>query len=212
MKLYGYWRSSTSYRVRIALNLKGLAYDTVPVNLLQSEQKGDAYRKVNTQGRVPTLIDGSAAITQSIAIMEYIEEKYPSPALLPQNPEARAQVRALSLAIAADISPLGNLGVMKHLESEYGLDETQRTKWLHHWMAQGFTTVERMLIESPFTGSYCVGASPTMADCCLVPQLYNSKRYGLDLSHYPTLVRIAEKCEQHPAFIAAQPNKQPDAV
>lgn len=212
MKLYSYWRSSASYRVRIALNLKGLKYDIVPVNLLKSEQKEEAYRKLNVQGRVPALLDGESLITQSVAIIEYLEERYPSPSLLPQNLQARAHARSIALAVACDISPLGNLGPMQYLTSEFSATDAQKTAWLHHWMGTGFAALERMLSESEYTGSFCVGASPTMADCCLVPQIYNAKRFNVDLSPYPTLVRIAEKCEQHPAFVSAHPSKQPDAA
>lgn len=211
MKLYSYWRSSTSYRARIALNLKGLNPDIIPVNLLKGEQKQSAYASVNTQMRVPTLIDGEHNITQSLAVIEYLEEKYPNPPLLPLTPPERAHVRALSLAIACDISPLNNLGPLAYL-SELGIGEEQKTGWIKFWIAQGFATIERMLLSSPYAGSYCHGASPTMADCVLVPQVYNARRFNCDLSPYPNLMRIAEHAEKHPAFIAAHPSNQPDAA
>ena len=211
MKLHGYFRSSASYRVRIALNLKGLPYDTVPVNLLTGEQKSEAYRKLNPQGLVPLLVDGEHSLTQSLAIMEYLEETYPNPPLLPQTRPERARVRALALAIACEMGPLCNSGPLGFLGKELGLNEVQKNLWYHHWMKKGFDALETLLVASSDTGSYCHGASPTMADCLLVPQLFNARRYAFDLTPYPTLLRIDAQCSKHPAFIAAHPSKQPDA-
>jgi maleylacetoacetate isomerase len=211
MKLHGYFRSSASYRVRIALNLKGLEYDSVPVNLLAGEQKSDAYRKLNPQGLVPLLADGEHRLTQSLAIMEYLEETHPAPPLLPQTRPERARVRALALAIACEMGPLCNSGPLGFLGSELGLSEAQKTLWYHHWMKKGFDALEALLVAGPDTGSYCHGASPTMADCLLVPQMFNARRYGFDLTPYPTLLRIDARCATHPAFIAAHPMRQPDA-
>ncbi len=211
MKLYAYFRSSTSYRVRIALALKGLAPEIIPVNLLKGEQRSEAYRAVNTEGRVPALIDDGHTLTQSLAIMEYIEEKYPSPPILPLAPAERARVRALSLAVACDMSPLNNLHVLTYLVKEAGLAEEQKMQWMHHWFAKGLATLEQLL-QHPQTGTFCHGATPTMADCCLVPQVYNALRFRHDMSPYPAVMRIHAACEQLPAFIAAHPSKQPDAI
>lgn len=210
MKLYSYFRSSASYRVRIALNLKGLKAEMVPVNLLKNEQKGDDYTSLNPQGLLPTLIDEGHALTQSLSIIEYLEEKYPSPALLPTTPHERARVRALSLAIACEIAPVNNLGVQRYLTDTLRLHEEQKLAWIQHWIAQGFTSLEKML-QSDDTGSFCHGSQPGMADCVLVPQVFNALRFKLDLSPYPTIRRIFDACEKHPAFIAAHPSKQVDA-
>lgn len=212
MKLYSYFRSSASYRVRIALNLKGLAADIIPVSLLKGEQKTDAYRAVNPQQLLPALVDGDEVFTQSLAIIEYLEETRPQPPLLPLTPVERARVRALSLAIACDIAPLCNLGPLQFLTHEMGLYDEQKIQWYRHWLAKGFTALEQMLASSPATGSFCHGSQPTMADCCLVPQVYNARRFHCDLGAYPTLVRISDRCEQHPAFAAAHPAKQVDAL
>lgn len=210
MKLYSYWRSSTSYRARIALNLKGLAYETVPVNLLKGEQKEGAYAEVNTEMRVPTLVDGDYTLTQSLAILEYLEEKYPQPALLPVTFAERARVRALCLAIACDISPLNNLGPLGYLTHTLLISEGEKDRWMQHWLGQGFATLERML--SAQAGTFCHGASPTLADCCLVPQVYSAKRFNHSMDAYPTVMRIYEACEKLPAFQKAHPGKQVDAV
>lgn len=212
LKLYSYFRSSASYRVRIALAVKGLPYGTIPINLLKSEQKENAYTKLNPQGKVPALIDGNHLLTQSLAIIEYLEEMHPFPPLLPKTAHERARVRALSHAIASDIAPLNNLGPLKFLTEELKLSDDDKNRWYQHWITQGFSALETMLKESDYTGSYCHGDEPTMADCVLVPQLFNAKRYNADLSAYPTIVRIGETCEQHPAFQAAHPSTQPDAA
>lgn len=211
MKLYSYFRSSASYRVRIALNLKGLQAELIPVNLLKGEQKGEEYKKLNPQQLVPALVDGEHTLTQSLAIMEYLEEKFPSPALLPQPLHERARVRALALAIACEIAPLANVGPLNFLTQDMKLSDEQKMQWYRHWLAKGFAAVEQLLASS-YTGSYCHGSEPTIADCCLVPQLFNARRFDCDLSPYPTIVRIGDHCAQHPAFAAAHPSKQPDAV
>lgn len=209
MKLYSYFRSSASYRVRIALNLKGLKAEMIPVNLLKGEQKAAEYLALNPQGLLPALIDNAGhALTQSLSIIEYLEEKFPAPPLLPQAPHERARVRALALAIACDIAPLNNLGPLQFLGNELKLTPEQKTLWYNHWIAKGFAAIERMLNESGMTGSFCHGGSPTLADCVLVPQVYNARRYGCDLAPYPTLTRIADRCDTLPAFIAAQPGNQ----
>lgn len=211
MKLYGYFRSSASYRVRIALGLKGLAYENLPVNLLKAEQKSEAYGKLNPQSLLPTLIDDSQVLTQSLAIMEYLEETHPTPPLLPKAPAARARMRALCMAIACDVSPLGNFGVLQYLQHTLGVSDEQKIQWIQHWIGKGFTAVEALLQDGN-TGRYCHGDAPGMADCVLVPQLFNARRFGCDLAPYPTIVRIAEACEALPAFAAAHPSRQPDAV
>jgi maleylacetoacetate isomerase len=211
MKLYSYFRSSASYRVRIALGLKQLAYDTTPVNLQQSEQRAQDYVKLNPQGLLPTLEDSGHLLTQSLAIMEYLDEIYPNPPILPKTPAERARVRALALAIACDIAPLNNLGAMNFLKNELGQDDAARTRWYQHWIAKGFTALEAMLANNSAIGTFCHGELPTIADCCLVPQVYNARRYECDLAPYPTILRIDAACNQHPAFIAAHPSKQVDA-
>ncbi len=212
LKLYSYFRSSASYRVRIALAIKGLPYGTIPINLLKSEQKESAYTKLNPQGKVPALIDGNHLLTQSLAIIEYLEEMHPFPALLPKPAHERGRVRALSHAVASDIAPLNNLGPLKFLTEDLKLSDDDKNRWYQHWIAEGFSALEHLLAESDYTGKFCHGDEPTMADCVLVPQIFNAKRYNADLSAYSTIMRIAETCEQHPAFQAAHPSKQPDAV
>lgn len=212
MKLYSYFRSSASYRVRIALNLKGLACDLIPVNLLKGEQTHAEYLKLNPQGLLPALVDGGHTLTQSLAIIEYLEETHPEPALLPKTPRERARVRALTLAIACEIAPINNLGVLHYLKGVLHVSDAQKIAWIQHWIASGFSAVERLLAESPLTGAYCHGDTPTLADCCLVPQVFNAKRFECDLAPYPTLMRIAATCNLHPAFIAAHPDNQLDAA
>ena len=211
MKLYSYFRSSASYRVRIALALKGLSPEVIPVNLLKGEQKSESYRALNPQGLVPLLVDGDHHFTQSLAIIEYLEETFPHTPVLPQTRPERARVRAIALAIACEMAPLCNVGPLNFLGQTLGLNEEQKTLWYHHWMAKGFSALEQMLGTSEDTGSFCHGSTPTMADCCLVPQVFNAKRYRFDLTPYPTIVRIVENCAKHSAFIAAHPLNQPDA-
>lgn len=211
MKLYSYFRSSASYRVRIALALKGLAYETVPVNLLAAEQKSSEYKHVNPQGLVPALEDGGQILGQSLAIMEYLDEAYPNtPALLPTDIKSRAIVRALAQLVACEIHPLNNLRVLQHLTGVMGLSENDKLAWYTHWIHAGFTMLEAELTQH--AGKFCFGDTPTMADCCLVPQVFNAKRFDVELSAYPTINRIVEHCESLDAFIAASPAKQVDAA
>ena len=213
MELYTFAYSSTSYRTRIALNLKGLAAEMHSVNLTKGEQREDAYGAVNAQRIVPTLIDGGHSLSQSLAIMEYLDEAYPNtPKLLPGDAVTRAHIRSVSLLIAADISPLGNLKIRKYLQGEMAQTEEATIGFIAHWITQGFDALEKILATSPYTGTYCVGDAPTMADCCLVPQLYTARRWKMDLSAYPTILKIAAVCEKHPAFAAAHPSKQADVV
>ncbi|MBP6117467.1 MAG: maleylacetoacetate isomerase [Neisseriaceae bacterium] len=213
MKLYGYFRSSAAYRVRIALNLKGLAYEHVGVHLLNNggEQRSDAYRALNPSALVPTLVDGDLALGQSLAILEYLEEAYPhTVALLPQLPAERAKVRAFAASIACDIHPLNNLRVLGYLNQQLGVNPEQRSAWYAHWVDLGLSALEAQLANH--SGLFCFGDSPSLADCCLMPQLYNAKRFNLDLSAYPNLMRIDQHCHTLDAFQQAAPENQPDAV
>ena len=209
MKLYAYWQSSASYRVRIALNLKGLKPATIPINLLTSDQKSDAYRAINPQQIVPSFTDGEHTLTQSMAIIEYLEEKHPEPPLMPLTPPERARVRAIALGMACEVAPLGNLRLRKFVHKQFGMPEKD---WVKHWNDAGLAEIEAMLSTSPQTGKFCHGASPTLADCVLVPQLFVARRFGCDTSAYPTLARIDAACAELPAFIAAHPGNQPDAT
>jgi maleylacetoacetate isomerase len=211
MILYDYFRSSAAYRVRIALNLKGLRAEHRFVHLRKGDQRGDAYRDVNPQMLVPTLdIGGGARLTQSLAIIEYLEEKYPLPPLLPPSAEDRASVRAIALAIACDIHPIDNLRVLQYLERELGVGEAKRNDWYRHWIERGFEAIERLLAARP-AGRFCFGDSPTLADVCLVPQVANSQRLKMALDPYPRIKAINEACLALPAFDAARPENQPDA-
>ena len=213
MKLYGFFRSSASYRVRIALNLKGLAYEYEPVHLTRGggEQFAPAFHDLNPQSLVPVLDDGGRRFAQSLAIMEYLEEAYPEPALLPKSHAERARVRGLALSIACDIHPLNNLRVLSYLTRELGVSDGMKTEWYRHWVKLGFDALEAELSRSPHTGRYCHGESPGLADCCLVPQLFNARRFDCDLSNYPTLVRLEQNCNALAAFRDAAPERQPDA-
>ena len=211
--LYSYWRSSAAYRARIALNLKGLAYDIAPVNLVNDggEQHSAAYHEVNPQELVPTLVDGERVIRQSIAIIEYLDETYPqTAALLPQEPRSRARVRALALAVACDIHPLNNTRVVQYLERELGVPQVERERWIRHWITLGLIAIEEVVANDVVAGKFCHGDSPTMADVLLVPQLYNARRWGVDLSAYPALERVEASCLRLEAFDRARPEVQPD--
>lgn len=212
LTLYTYFRSSAAYRVRIALNLKGLKADHRFIHLLKDggQQHGETYKAINPQGVVPTLIDNGHVMGQSLAIIEYLEETRPEPPLLPKNALARARVRQIAYAIACDIHPVNNLRVLQHLKREFGAGDDQRTDWQRHWIALGFEAIE-ILLQSSETGTYCHGNTPTLADICLIPQMANARRVNLDLTPYPTLVRIEQTALSHPAFAAAQPMEQPDA-
>lgn len=211
MLLYGYFRSSAAYRVRIALNLKGLAYDNHFIHLQKNDQLSDDYARLNPQKQVPALVDGGTLLTQSLAIIEYLDETHPTPAFLPSGATDRARVRALALAIACDIHPLNNLRVLRYLVKEMGLPEEKKDQWYRHWVENGLQAVEKMLTASPATGRFCHGDSPTMADICLVPQVANARRFNCDLSACPTVERIDAECRKLEAFARAAPDKQPDA-
>ncbi|HTR57071.1 MAG TPA: maleylacetoacetate isomerase [Casimicrobiaceae bacterium] len=211
MKLYGYFRSSAAYRVRIALGLKGLPYEHAAVHLRKGEQRAAAYRAINAQALVPTLEDDRGSFTQSLAIIEYLDERHPQPPLLPDMPEARARVRAIALAIACDIHPLDNLRVLQYLVRTLGVDEDAKNAWYRHWVDVGLSALESQLAREATTGKFCHGDSPTLADVCLVPQLANARRSSIPLDAYPTLLRIEAACNALPAFAAAAPEKQPDA-
>jgi len=208
MELHGYFRSSASYRVRIGLNLKGLQYDYKPVNLLKGEQREDDYRKLQPQGLVPALVDGKNILTQSLAILEWLDEQHPEPALLPNDPLARAKVRALAYNIACDIQPLQNLRILKYLQSGLGVGDEQKTKWIRHWIHEGFSALEQQLDPAPFAA----GDKPGLFECCLIPQIYNAKRFGMEIADYPAIHRVARACSEIPAFIEARPEKQPDST
>jgi len=212
--LYGYWRSSSAYRVRIALNLKGLAYRQMAVHLVRDggEQHSDEYRRLNPLGLVPALVHGENVIVESLAICEYLEELFPEPALLPRSPTARARVRALALGIACEIQPLNNLAVLHYLKTGFSADEQAVKAWYHRWIERGFMALETWLAEGGELGAYCHGDTPGLADCCLVPQVYNAERFDCDLGPYPRIREITARCRQLEAFIAAAPENQPDAV
>ncbi len=190
MKLYTYWRSSASFRVRIGLEWKGIEREDVTVDLSRGEQLGDAYLAENPEGRVPLLIDGDVRLTQALAILEYLEETQPTPALLPADPAGRARVRQLALLVVADTQPLQNTGPLEYLLDPLGLSETQRNRWYVHWVRRGLSALEAHLAGDPATGRFCHGDAPTLADACIVPQLANARRAGLPFEAWPTLDRI----------------------
>lgn len=217
LRLYTYWRSSAAYRVRIVLNLKGLPYESVPKHLLRDggEQRKADYLALNPQGLVPALADGDLVIPQSLAICEYLEEVHPTPALLPGSAAERAIVRGMALAIACDTHPLNNLPITGYLRKELGADDAGVQRWIEHWIHRGFTGLERWVASLANTPTdpphYCFGSQVTLADACLVPQMYNARRFKVDLSDYPNLVAICQHLESLPAFAAARPEAQPDA-
>lgn len=211
--LYTYWRSSASYRVRIALNLKGIEHELEPVHLVRDggQQYADEYTALNPQALVPTLVHGQRVLTQSLAIIEYLDELFPGPMMLPGPPEVRARVRAIAQAIACEIHPLNNLRVLKYLTGQAGLDEEAKMAWYRHWTEQGLIAVERMLEETPGTNLYCQGDEPTLADCCLLPQVYNARRFECSLQDVPRIRSICDELEKQPAVRRAAPENQPDA-
>lgn len=211
MQLYGYFRSSASYRVRVALALKGLDYDLQPVHLRRGEQHAPDYVARNPQGLVPALVHDGAMLTQSLAIVEYLDERFPEPALLPGAPADRAWVRALAQVVACDIHPINNLRVLQYLEKDLGLDANAQAAWARRWIEDGFAAMEAMLKSDPRTGEHCFGDGPTLADVCLVPQIFNSQRFAVDMGQYPTLARIHENCMRLSAFKDQAPERQPDA-
>lgn len=209
MILHSAWRASAPYRVRIALNLKGLAYAYSAVDLAAGQHKDEAYRAVNRQSLVPALEVDGRVLTQSLAIMEWLEETYPTPPLLPADPFDRATVRAMADIVACDIHPVNNLRILKVLAG-MGQDEAARNAWVARWVGEGFDALEPMVTQHG--KGWAFGASPTIADCCLVPQVYNGQRFGVDLTPWPAITAVADAAAQHPAFAAAHPNQQPDAV
>lgn len=211
MQLYSYFRSSAAYRVRIALNLKGVDYTIIPVHLLKNggEQHSEAYRKINASELVPTLVDEHVALGQSLSILEYLEECYAQPALLPIAPIQRAQIRSFAQTISADIHPLNNLRVLQYLVDELGIDQQQKTQWYQHWVTQGFQVLESQLTES--NGQFCFGHQPSFADCCLIPQVYNARRFDIDLSAFAKIQSIYQHCMTLSAFYQAAPEQQVDA-
>jgi maleylacetoacetate isomerase/maleylpyruvate isomerase len=213
MKLHTYFRSSAAYRVRIALALKGLDYEAVPVHLVRGggEHRQPAYLGLNPAGLVPALEDQGQVLTQSLAIIEYLEEIRPQPALLPAAPLDRARVRAIAQAIACDIHPVNNLRVLQYLTREFGASEEQKNAWYRHWIGVGMQAVEAMLAGDARSGDFCHGDTPGLADCCLVPQVFNARRFGCDLSALPKVLRIADNCAALEAFRRAAPEAQPDA-
>ncbi|RZA22290.1 MAG: maleylacetoacetate isomerase [Lysobacteraceae bacterium] len=213
LQLYSYWRSSAAYRVRIGLNLKGLAYEIVPVHLLRDggQQRSPEYRDINPQQLVPVLGHGHRRLGQSLAILEYLDEMWPEPPLLPSIARERHRVRALSQLVACDVHPLNNLRVLQYFEHEWYVPQPERDEWVRHWITEGFAAAEAMVADHPSTGTYCEGNLPTMADCCLIPQVYNARRFGVDMARFPTLQRIEAACLALPEFDAARPERQPDA-
>ncbi len=214
MNIYGYFRSSASYRVRIALNLKGLSAALIPVHLQNNggEQLSAAYRSINPAALLPTLVtDDGALLTQSLAIIEYLDEVHPQVALLPGTALDRAYVRGLAQSIACDIHPINNLRVLNFLRQDMGLSEEQKNRWYRHWCELGLAALEQTLAHDPRTGRFCFGDQPTLADCCLVPQIANAQRFECNLDDMPTLLRIHSSCQELSAFKAAAPALQPDA-
>jgi maleylpyruvate isomerase len=211
MILYDYFRSSAAYRVRIALNLKGLTAERRPIHLRKGDQRGDDYRNVNAQGLVPTLVlDDGEKLTQSLAIIEYLDEKYPEPALLPRDAMGRARARAIALSIACDIHPINNLRVLRYLGKELGVDEPKRDDWYRHWVKEGFAALEKQLAASG-AKPFALGAQPTIADIFIVPQVANANRLNVPMEPYPTIAAINESCLTVKAFADARPEVQPDA-
>jgi len=213
LTLYSYWRSSAAYRVRIGLNLKGLAYAQVPVHLVQDggQQHAAAYTTLNPQHLIPSLQHGDLILRQSLAILDYLDETWPQPALLPADAAGRAHVRALAQMIACDIHPLNNLRVMQYLGRELAQPSAAQDAWMQHWMHTGFAALETLTARTSRSAGFCFGPAPTLADCCLVPQLYNARRFKIDVGRYPRLLEIEAACLALPAFHAAAPEQQPDA-
>ena len=219
MKLYSYYRSSASYRVRIALNLKGLDVEQVGINLVGDggQQLLPAYREINADALVPSLVDDalpgpSHVLTQSLAIIEYLDEAYPEVPLLPKGAADRAYVRSLALSIACDIHPINNLRVLRYLKHTLKVEDEQKDAWYRHWVEQGLRSLETTINRAGSAGAFCFGDTPTIADCCLVPQLYNAQRFKSDLTGLDTLLRIDANCQDREAFADAAPEKQPDAT
>jgi maleylacetoacetate isomerase len=211
MKLYSFFNSSTSYRVRIALALKSLPYDYVGVNLRGGEQGKEDYRALSPAGIVPVLVDGDTSLTQSLAIIDYLDRQYPEPRLIPDEPLLRARVLEFAQTIACEIHPINNIRVLKYLGGKLGLSEDDRNAWYRHWVDEGLAAVEQLLARMP-VGPYCAGSEPTLADCCLVPQVANAMRMGCDLTRFTRILAIHEHCVAQPAFAQAAPAGQPDFI
>jgi maleylacetoacetate isomerase len=209
MKLYSAFRSSASYRVRIALALKGLEYETAPIKFAENAHRSEAFRKINPQKRVPALaLDDGQVLLQSLAIIDYLEEMHPEPPLLPKNAIERARVRAVAQIISCDIHPLNNLGARQVLTGMFGADDKKLDEWTTYWIQEGFAAIDRLLEPGP----YAFGDTITLADLCIVPQMYNARRYNVPVGDYPRVVAVDASARQHPAFLAAAPEAQPDAV
>lgn len=212
MKLYGFFRSGTSHRLRIALNLKGLTPDYIPVDLRVDEQAQAAFKAINPQGLVPALdVDGQVLI-QSPAILEWLEETYPTPALLPKDPLARAHVRALAAMVGCDVHPINNRRILVYLRQKFGADETAVNAWCGHWITAGFDAIEALLAQDRTRGDFCFGGAPSMADIYLIPQVESARRFGVDLSAWPLISAVDAACARLPAFAKAVPSAQPDAA
>lgn len=211
MKLFTYFRSSAAYRVRIALGLKSLEYEPVFVHLRTAQHRAPEYATLNPSRLVPALIEGPNVLTQSLAIIEYLEETYPEPALLPSDPMLRAHTRALAMIVACDIHPVNNLRLLTYLKDELKISKPKVDAWYRHWVTEGFEGLEQMLVKSDATGTFCVGDTPSLADICLVPQVYNALRFDCDLEPFPNIRRIHAACQELPAFSRAAPDAQPDA-
>ena len=211
MKLFGYWRSSAAYRVRIALHLKQIQYQAISVHLVKNggEQHSESYRQLNPSELVPTLCDGDVTLNQSLAIIDYLDEKHPEPALYPNNLIDKSKVKALALDIACDIHPLNNLRVLNYLTNEFDASAESKNQWYRHWIQQGFSALEAKLTQS--AGKFCFGDQITVADLCLIPQIYNAKRFNVDLTPFPTIVHIDNSCQQVDAFKLSLPEMQEDA-
>ena len=210
LTLHGYFRSSAAYRVRVGLNLKGLSWRHEGVHLLRTEQLSAAYRGLNPQGLVPTLVDGDFVLTQSLAILEYLDELHPDRPLLPSDVRGRARARQIAASIACEIHPLNNLRVLKHLELKLDFDQVAKQEWIAHWIKEGFAPLEVELSKTA-SGVFCLGQSPTIADCCLVPQVFNAIRFNVDMTPYSRIRAIAQACGELDAFKLAHPSMQPDA-
>ena len=209
LTLHSAWRSSAAYRVRIGLNLKGLAYDIAPVNLVANQHQAPAFAALNPQRLLPAREVGGRTLTQSLAILEWLDETVPAPPLLPADPFDRAVVRSMAQIVASDIHPVINLRILRAL-TELGVDEPGLEAWIGRWITDGFTALETMVARHG--AGYAFGETPTLADCCLVPQVYNAERFKTDLTPFPALRAVAARCAEHPAFVAAHPNQQPDAI
>lgn len=212
MELYGYYRSSATYRIRIVLNLKKVDWRYHPVSLIDNEQKAARFLAINPAGLVPALDTGDTVLAQSAAIAEFLEERYPAPPLLPKGHVARAKIREMLHTIGCDVHPLQNLRVLRYLRDEFSQDDASVTRWCRHWIGNGFSTFEKLVADCSTDGRYCFGDALTLADAWLIPQVYNARRFELDLSPYPVIASIDSYCKGLPAFADAHPDRQPDAL